>query len=241
VGGTFLPRGLSILYEDRDVLVVDKPAGLLTISTEGERSRTAYFALTDYVRKGAVRSRHRVFIVHRLDRETSGILVVAKHAAAKFALQRRWDETEKRYLAVVHGRCPARAATITSYLAENRAHRVFSTREPGQGRLARTRYAVLKTTRDFTLLDVELLTGRKHQIRVHLADQGHPIVGDRMYGPPDSPYRHLALHARSLAFPHPVTGEGLTCVAPPPALFRQLVGSFGHLLGDGEGGARIRG
>ena len=103
--GKFLPGGLALIHEDRDIIVVDKPAGLLTISTEREKSRTAYFILTDYVRKGVAKSRNRVFIVHRLDRETSGILIFAKNEEAKFRLQSLWQDTKKRYLAVVHGRC----------------------------------------------------------------------------------------------------------------------------------------
>ena len=168
----FLARGLAILYEDRDILVVDKPSGLLTVGTEREKARTAYFALTDYVRKGDARSRNRIFIVHRLDRETSGVLVFAKTAEAKFCLQGRWDETKKRYLAVVHGKCEKRSETITTYLAENSAHGVYSTADTKKGKLSQTAYTVLKETKDLALLDVELLTGRKHQIRVHLADRG---------------------------------------------------------------------
>jgi len=226
----FLARGLAILYEDRDILVVDKPAGLLTMGTEREKARTAYFALTDYVRKGDARSRNRIFIVHRLDRETSGVLVFAKTAEAKFRLQGRWDETKKSYLAVVHGKCEKRSETITTYLAENSAHGVYSTADPRKGKLAHTAYTVLKETKDFTLLDVELLTGRKHQIRVHLADRGHPVVGDKRYGRADRAHGRLALHARSLAFRHPVSGKELTFGAKAPAYFRELVGSFEHLL-----------
>ena len=237
----FLPRGLEILYEDRDILVAAKPSGLLTVSTDREKSRTAYFALTDYVRKGAAKSRNRIFIVHRLDRETSGVLVFAKNEAAKVWLQRRWEETTKRYLAVVHGTCGRRAETITTYLAENRAHRVYSTSDPQKGRLSHTAYTVLKETKDFTLLDIELLTGRKHQIRVHLAERGHPVVGDKTYGRADTAYRRLALHARSLSFRHPVSGEDLTFVAAPPGYFRELVGSFDHLLAHQTPGTDGRG
>jgi 23S rRNA pseudouridine1911/1915/1917 synthase len=223
-------RGLAILYEDRDILVVDKPCGLLTIGTDREKARTAYFALTDYVRKGAEQSRNRIFIVHRLDRETSGLLVFAKNIEAKRCLQGRWDQTTKRYLAVVHGRCEKRSETISTYLEESSAHRVYSTAVPGKGKLAQTTYTVLKETQDLTLLDVELLTGRKHQIRVHLAERGHPVVGDKRYGRTDTPYRRLALHARFLALRHPVSGRPLTFEARAPAYFTQLVGSFEHLL-----------
>ncbi len=219
-----------ILHEDRDVLVVDKPAGLLTMGTERERTRTAYFALTDYVRKGAAKSRNRIFIVHRLDKDTSGVLVFAKNEEAKFLLQSRWDETRKRYLAVVHGRCAKRADTITSYLAENSVHRVYSTADTRKGRLSHTAYTVLKETKGFALLDVELLTGRKHQIRVHLAESGHPIVGDKTYGRAHDAHRRLALHARLLSFAHPISGATLTFEAKAPAHFRALVGDFEHLL-----------
>ncbi len=222
----FLPRGLVILYEDRDILVIDKPGGLLTMGTERERTRTAFFALTDYVRKGNAKSRNRLFIVHRLDRETSGVLVFAKNVEAKLGLQRRWDETKKRYLAIVHGTFKKHAETITTYLAENRAHGVYSTSDPKQGKLSHTRYTVLRETKGFTLLDVELLTGRKHQIRVHLADRGHPVVGDPRYAAGPRAHRRLALHARSLSLRHPVTGDEFTFEAKAPAFFKTLVGGF---------------
>ena len=223
----FLPRGLVILYEDRDILVVDKPAGLLTIGTERDKSHTAYFVLTDYVRKGNARSRNRVFIVHRLDRETSGVLVVAKSEAAKIRLQSTWSETEKTYLAVVHGHCLKREETITTYLAENKAHMMYSTSDPAKGKLSRTAYKVLKQTKRFALLEVSLLTGRKNQIRVHLAGIGHPIVGDRKYGSATDAHAGLALHAESISFSHPVSGQRLTFSAKVPGYFHTLVGKPG--------------
>lgn len=225
----FVARGLVLLYEDRDILVVDKPAGLLTVGTDREKERTAYFALTDYVRKGAATSRNRIFIVHRLDRETSGVLVFAKNVEAKLCLQRRWDETKKTYLAIVHGKFKKNSDTITTYLAENGAYGVYSTADTTRGKLSHTMYTVLKETKDFALLDVELLTGRKHQIRVHLADQGHSVVGDTKYGRPNRAHRRLALHARSLSLRHPITGDEFTFDAKAPAYFKELVGSFAHL------------
>jgi tRNA pseudouridine32 synthase/23S rRNA pseudouridine746 synthase/23S rRNA pseudouridine1911/1915/1917 synthase len=215
-----------ILYEDRDIVVIDKPGGLLTVGTERERTRTAYFALTDYVRKGDAKSRNRIFIVHRLDRETSGVLVFAKNVEAKLGLQRRWDETKKRYLVIVHGTFQKPAETITSYLAENRAHGVYSTPDPTQGKLSQTRYTVLKETKRLAVLDVELLTGRKHQIRVHLADRGHPVVGDTRYATGPRTHRPLALHAKSLSLRHPITGDEFTFEAKTPAYFTTLVGGF---------------
>ncbi len=219
-----LPQSLSILHEDADILVVVKPPGLLTMGTDAEKSRTAYFILTEYVRGGVSRSRNRIFIVHRLDRETSGILVFARNEAAKRHLQNHWDKTRKHYLAVVHGRCEKDSDMITSYLAENRAYRVYSTTDPAQGKLSRTEYRVRKRTPKFSLLEIDLLTGRKHQIRVHLAGIGHPVVGDRRYGTPDRKHRQLALHAQQLAFTHPVTGELLVFEAEPPEHFSRLVG-----------------
>ena len=226
-----LPHGIVILHEDPDLVVVHKPAGLLTIGTESDKSRTAYFVLTNYVRKGCARSRNRVFIVHRLDRETSGILIFAKSEEGKRRLQDQWDETEKRYLAVVHGRCQKREETITTYLAENQAHVVYSTPDPAKGKLSHTAYRVLKQTKDFALLEVNLLTGRKNQIRVHLAGIGHPIVGDRKYGRAKEDYPSLALHARSISFTHPFSGQRLTFAAEVPAYFHKLVGSTAKPLG----------
>jgi 23S rRNA pseudouridine1911/1915/1917 synthase len=223
--GKFLPGGLALIHEDRDIIVVDKPAGLLTISTEREKSRTAYFILTDYVRKGVAKSRNRVFIVHRLDRETSGILIFAKNEEAKFRLQSLWQDTKKRYLAVVHGRCEKQAETITTYLAENQAHGVYATRDPRKGKLSQTAYKVLKQTKDYSLLEIALLTGRKHQIRVHLAGIGHPVVGDDRYGKEHKRQR-LALHAYSISFKHPFSGEPLTFETKVPPFFNTLVGQW---------------
>ena len=230
--GSFLPGGLVILHEDRDIIVVDKPAGLLTISTEREKSRTAYFILTDYVRKGVAKSRNRVFIVHRLDRETSGILIFAKNEAAKFRLQSQWQDNKKRYLAVVHGRCEKQADTITTYLAENQAHGVYTTGDRHKGKLSRTAYKILKQTNDYSLLEVDLLTGRKHQIRVHLAGIGHPVVGDQRYGKEHKGGQRLALHAHSISFKHPFSGEPLTFATKVPPFFTTLVGQWQQVSGN---------
>lgn len=226
-GAKHLPRGLAILYEDRDILVVDKPAGLLTVGTDKEKTRTAYFILTDYVRKGYSKSWDRIFIVHRLDRETSGILVFARTVEAQLSLQSQWKTTQKKYLAVVHGRCERESETITTYLAENKGHFVYSTSDPRNGKVAHTAYRVLKEARGLSLLEVELLTGRKHQIRVHLAGIGHAIVGDQKYGKKDRDHERLALHARSISFKHPFGGKEVAFETNVPAYFSQLVGGMG--------------
>ena len=226
-GARFLPKGLAILYEDKDLLVVDKPAGLLTVATEREKSRTAHFILTDYIRKGCGRTRKRLFVVHRLDRDTSGTLIFAKSEEAMLRLKAQWKQTEKKYLAVVHGRCEKSSETITSYLAEDKDYNVYSTSDSTKGRLSQTAYNVLRETKGLSLLEVVLLTGRKNQIRVHLAGIGHPIVGDTKYGKygkEDESQSRLALHARSISFKHPFSGKKLTFEAEVPVFFTTLVG-----------------
>ncbi len=219
----FQPRGVTLLHEDRDVLVVNKPAGLLTIGTDRDKTRTAHSFLNDYVRKGDPRSRQRVYIVHRLDRDTSGILLFARSEEAKLFLQQNWEETHKRYLAVVHGKLAAKEGTLSSYLVENAAQNIYSTAVAGKGKLSRTAYRVLRELRGMSLLDIELLTGRKHQIRVQCADQGHPLLGDRKYGREDG-YSQLFLHAQALAFTHPFSRQRLSFTVPPPDHFSRLLG-----------------
>jgi len=218
-----LPRGLEILYEDRDILVVDKPAGLLTVGTETNKFRTAYYLLTDYVRKGSLKSRKRIFIVHRLDQWTSGVLIFAKSEEVKLRLQAQWKDTGKKYVAVVYGRLAPKEGVITSYLSENKAFVVYSTIDVTKGKLAHTAYKVLKETRQFSLLEITLLTGRKNQIRVHLADKGHPIVGDRKYGKTRDGYRRLALHSQSISFQHPISGAQMTFETKVPDYFNKLI------------------
>ncbi|MBX7247083.1 MAG: RluA family pseudouridine synthase, partial [Candidatus Sumerlaeaceae bacterium] len=221
-----LPQGLVMIYEDRDILVVDKPPGLLTISTETEKERTAYFLMMDYVRKGCAKSRNRVFVVHRLDRETSGLLVMAKSHEAKAKLQDQWDRADKKYLAIVHGRLEKRTDTISTYLAENSARVVYSTSNTKMGKLSHTAYRVLKQAKEFALLEVALLTGRKNQIRVHLAGIGHPVAGDKKYGKGIAFHKKLSLHAYSITLKHPVTGRMMTFAAKVPPHFYQIVGSI---------------
>ncbi|OEU69513.1 MAG: RNA pseudouridine synthase [Desulfuromonadales bacterium C00003093] len=220
------PKGLTILHEDKDILVVEKPAGLLTIGTERDKSRTAHYLLNDYVRKGNPKSRNRVYVVHRLDQDTSGILLFAKSEQAKKFLQEHWQQTDKHYLAIVHGRLTPKEGMISSCLAENAAHRVYSTPDTAKGKLSHTAYKVLKETKGFSLLEIHLLTGRKHQIRVHFAEKGHPVAGDRKYGNRDVGSKRLALHARSISFTHPFSGRPMTFDTGMPEDFVRLLGKL---------------
>jgi tRNA pseudouridine32 synthase / 23S rRNA pseudouridine746 synthase len=228
----YQPRGLTVLHEDRDIIVVEKPGGLLTIGTERDKSRTAHSILNEYVRKGDPRSRNRVYIVHRLDRETSGVLIFAKSEAAKTFLQGQWQETDKRYLTIVYGSLALKSGTISSYLTENSAFTVYSTPDQSVGKLSHTEYTVLKEAKGFSLLEIHLLTGRKHQIRVHLSEQGHPVVGDKKYGKGNDTYGTLALHARSISFTHPVNGRRMFFETGVPEFFIRLIGTVGMPVAD---------
>ena len=219
-----LPHGLEILYEDKDILVVDKPAGLLTVATEHENLRTAHSILTEYIRKGCGRCRKYLFVVHRLDRDTSGVLIFAKSEEAKERLQAHWKEHEKKYLAAVHGSLEKKTDTITSYLAEDQDYFVYATRDKEQGKLAQTVYKVIREKRGLSLLEVTLLTGRKNQIRVHFAGIGHPIAGDDKYGTGDDKLPRMALHARSISFKHPFSRKQLTFESEVPEVFTRLFG-----------------
>lgn len=216
------PLGLEILHEDRDIIVVNKAAGLLTIGTGRDGGRTAHAALDDYVRKGNPKSRERIFVVHRLDRDTSGALVFARSEEAKRALQDNWKEAEKTYLAFVEGHPDPVEDTISSHLVESKSRRVYATRNAGEGKLSHTKYKVLKIVGQRALLEVGLLTGRKNQIRVHLADKGWPIVGDSKYGRKIAGNKRLALHSYRLSFDHPYSGVRQCYEAPVPETFHQM-------------------
>lgn len=217
------PKGLSIIYEDHDIVVVDKINGLLTVSTAGEKEKTAYFLLTDYVKKGNSRSKNRVFIVHRLDRDTSGILVFAKNEKTKRYLQDEWKEFNKIYFAVVYGRLKEKEGIITSYLLENKAHRMYSVTDSKKGKLSKTGYKVIKESNKFSLLEINLITGRKNQIRVHFSEKGHPVVGDKIYGKIEKGTKRLALHAASITILHPFTKAKMIFETEPPLYFKTLV------------------
>ncbi len=218
---------LRLVHEDEALLVIEKPAGLLTIATAHERERTAYHLVWRYLAAG--RPPRRPFVVHRLDRETSGLLVVAKSVAVKRRLQADFaaGRVERGYVAVVEGAVAAAEGTLRDLLVEDRALRVRPARGPrpaagGRARIAVTHYRVLERRGAVTVLALTLGTGRRHQIRVQLAALGHPILGDRPHGARHDPLRRLALHATRLAFRHPVSGRAAVFTSPPPPALERV-------------------
>jgi 23S rRNA pseudouridine1911/1915/1917 synthase len=219
-----LPEGISLLHEDEEILVIHKPAHLLTIATDKERLRTAYHLMTDYLRDCARNGHERLWIVHRLDRETSGILLFAKTEEAQTELQAHWQEAEKSYLAIVEGSPPKPEDSLVHEVDESQAHRVYIHSQASHlTRTATTSYRLLGSTQGRSLLHVQLGSGRRHQIRVQLAHCGCPIVGDKTYGAQTNPARRVALHAHELRFTHPVTEEPMHFTSPLPAELRGLL------------------
>ncbi len=210
---------IRLVYEDEAVLVIEKPANLLTVATEKIKEKTLYYRLNEYLKL----KRRRSFIVPRLDREVSGILGFAKNEAAKHFLQDDWENTEKKYYAVVEGMLHPLEGEFESYLSQNKGLKVFSVERSGESKLAITRYKVLKNNRRNSLLEVSIPTGRKHQIRVHLSEAGYPVIGDEKYGSSVDPLRRLALHAEFLSFTHPVSGKRLSFQTELPEGFLGLV------------------
>jgi len=213
------PQPLRLVHEDADLLVVDKPPGLLTIATERERERTAYRLLGDWLAARGSGAR-RLFIVHRLDRETSGLIVFAKSPAAKQSLQAQFAarDVERIYVALVEGIVQRDQGTLIGQVTEDRSLRVTTTRDRRAGREAITRYRVLRRGGDATLVELSLVTGRRGQIRAQLAALGHPIIGDREFGSRRNPLRRVALHATRLGFVHPSGGRS-SFESPMPGAF----------------------
>ena len=216
----------SVIYEDSDLIVVDKPTGLLTMGTEHEKEDTVYFKLTEYLRTKSDDGHGRVFIVHRLDRDSSGLVVFAKNEATKHALQKNWAQTVKKYYAVTEGVPEEKEGRMESHLEEDKFRRVYRVnKESRKSRRAVTHYRLLRENGRYALLDVTLETGRKNQIRVHLSDLGHPITGDMKYGAQSNPIKRLALHAYHLSLPHPKTGEIKTFTSKLPEPFEKILKS----------------
>lgn len=212
----------EIIYEDAEIIVIDKPAGLLTIASDTQKELTAYHQLTNYVRKSD--SNNRIFIVHRLDRDTSGVMLFAKNEEIKKLFQDRWKELieERAYIAVVEGEVSKKEDKIKSWLVETKTQLMYSSSIPGKGLEAITRYKVLQNTENYSLLEIHLETGRKNQIRVHMKDIGHSIVGDKKYGAKTNPIKRMALHAQILTIHHPITNQRMHFESKIPANFLAL-------------------
>jgi len=216
------PHGLDIVYEDRELIIIDKPSGLLTIATDKEKRKTAFAILSDYVKSED--PDNKIFVIHRLDRETSGLLMFAKNETIKRQIQESWTSTidQRTYVGVVEGEVPQQEGTIVSWLNESKAFIVYSSPNPQHGRKAITRYQKLKANKAYSLMQLNLETGRKHQIRVHMQEIGHPIIGDTKYGSSVNPLRRLGLHAQVLAFTHPRTGKPCRFETDIPDKFLRL-------------------
>ena len=213
------------VYEDNDLIVVNKPPGLLTIANESTNTDTLYYKVTDYVRIVSGAKGARIFIVHRLDKDASGFIVFAKNEKSKNDLQGHWDMAGKKYYAVVEG-CPKeKSGEIRSCLAESDSFRVHSVRRKNQGKLAITKYKVVKIIPGYSLCEVTLITGRKNQIRVHLSEMGCPIIGDKKYGAKTNPVKQLGLHAYYLSFVHPATKMKMTFQTELPGKLKYFINS----------------
>lgn len=213
---------LNIIFEDAHIIVIEKREGLLSMATEKEKEQTAYSLLSEYIKKK--NPNNLIFIVHRLDRETSGLMMFAKSLVVQQKLQEAWKEVvvERNYVVVVEGQVEKNEGTITSWLKENKALTMYSSPTENDGQKSITHYKVLKRNKKYSLLDIKLETGRKNQIRVHMKEIGHSVIGDKKYGGDKSPIGRLGLHARILAFVHPITGEPLRFETPIPKKFMEL-------------------
>ncbi|MGL5050587.1 MAG: RluA family pseudouridine synthase [Fusobacteriaceae bacterium] len=216
-------KSIKILFEDDYLIAIEKESGVLSMAADNVPGSTAYNMLKDHVK--SVDPKNKIFIVHRLDKDTSGVMIFAKSEKIQNALQENWNDTilERKYLALVDGIVRTPSGKIESYLKENKALVTYSVKsETEGGKLAITNYKVLKSGRGISLVELELETGRKNQIRVHMKEMGHPILGDRKYDSVNNPINRLALHAHTLKFKHPVTGNIVEYISPMPDSFNRI-------------------
>jgi len=213
---------LNIIYEDKDYIVVNKPAGLLTVSTDKEREQTLFHKVYMYLKKK--NKSNKVFIVHRLDKDTSGIVLFAKNESLKVKLQDNWDKLvkERKYIALVHGVVEKNNDTIISWLKETKTLLTYSSNVQGDGKKAITNYRCVNRFNGKSLLEVSILTGRKNQIRVHMKDINHPIVGDKKYGIKDT-YKRMYLHAYKLVIVNPINNNEMVFETDVPHEFLRLM------------------
>lgn len=217
------PR-IELVYEDDDVLVINKGYGMLSVGTQSKKKEeNAYDIMREYVKN--VNPRNKLWVVHRLDRHTTGLMMFAKSERAHDVLRHNWNNMilERLYVAVLEGYLEQDKGYVKSRLTENSQFVVYSTDVPGEGRIAVTHYEVMGRGNGYTLAHFSLDTGRKNQIRVHAADMGHPIAGDRKYGAKTSPIDRLALHAQTLRFAHPITKKDMNFESPVPREFYKVI------------------
>ena len=219
---SFHSNELDIVYEDPYLLIIDKHPGLLSMSNNS-RQQTVQTVLNRYLEKGGGRNTSQ--LVHRLDRDTSGLMVYAKDVQTQQSLINGWQQlvTDRRYIALVEGELENSRGRIQSWLTEDKRFITHSSPVDNGGKLAVTHYEVMASSNGYSLVECELETGRKNQIRVHMADLGHPVVGDHKYGSENDPIRRLGLHAYMLCFVHPVTGKHMRFETPVPALFEKCL------------------
>lgn len=213
---------LRIVYEDADIIVIDKRNGLLSIGTDKEQKRTAYYILSDYVKEQ--HPDNKIFVIHRLDRETSGLMMFAKSEKVQEQMQRGWHKLvlDRRYVAVIEGALPNAEGVIDAPLTQDRNHKMWVTR-PGEGEDATTYYTTLRRGKEYSLVDLRLVTGKKNQIRAHLEWKGTPIAGDKKYHAKTNPAGRVCLHAYKLSITHPTTGQELHFDTRIPKLFEECV------------------
>ncbi len=214
---------LRILFEDQYLIVVEKKEGLLTVSTGNTDETTVFSILKTHVKKSS--PQNRIYVVHRLDRETSGVIMFAKTKEVQLILQENWHRivTRRIYVALVEGQVEKQEDTIVTWLTENeKSLKIHSSETDNGGQQAITHYRCVKSNEDYSLLEIELETGRKNQIRVHMQGIGHPIVGDKKYGAGTSPIGRVGLHARLLAFYHPISTEVVSFETPVPRNFLSI-------------------
>ena len=214
-------HNLEIIYEDKELIVINKPSGLLSISGGNEKEKTAYHLVGEYLK--SKNKKAKVFVIHRLDKDTSGVLMFAKNEKIKNKLQNNWNKIvyKRGYLAIIEGRLKEKSGTIKNYLDESKTHMVYITNNK-KGKLAITNFRVLKETKYNSLVEIFLDTGRKNQIRVHMQSLGHSIIGDKKYGATTNPIKRMALHSHVFAFIHPDTKKKMIFEAKYPEEFKKI-------------------
>jgi tRNA pseudouridine32 synthase/23S rRNA pseudouridine746 synthase/23S rRNA pseudouridine1911/1915/1917 synthase len=222
----YRPRGFEILHEDLDIIVVDKQSGMLSVAALWNKEETVHSGLNSYLQKGNPRSTKSAFVVHRLDQATSGVLIFAKSEKIQSLIKANWSENKKIYFAIVYGKLKKTSGLIESFLEEDENYHVHSSQDKDKGKLARTEYQVVKETSKFSLVRLNLLTGKKNQIRVHMSELGSPIVGDFKYGAPGKAKKmgqEIMLHSYSLELTHPFKKERIEFIAKIPDRFSRII------------------